>query len=218
MLLSSTASAQLSGSVGVDSDYRYRGISLSSSKPSVRVNANIDSRSGVYGGLSAVQARVPQAGRYTQWIGYAGYARPAFTGASLDFGATYTHFSGNGQYDFTELYGGVLASRWSLRLNYSPNYFGRDVRTAYLDATSHAQLNDTVHLFGHLGFLARLSGNNLGPSDSNRSRADLRVGAGWSLGDADLQVAWVAAGSGGPIAAPYTQRRGGWLFSAAYSF
>jgi uncharacterized protein (TIGR02001 family) len=218
LLVSPAAWAQFSGSVGIDSDYRFRGVPLGGSKPSVRLSGNFDAASGWYAGASATQAQVKQGERYAQLVGYAGVVTPAFAGRSWDFGASYAHFTGSAHYDFAEAYAGIVSQRWSLRLNYSPDYFGRHVQTAYLDASGHLQLNDVARLFAHVGVLAPLAGRELGSTDANRTRADVRVGAAWTVGDLDLQVAWTAASPGGPFPAPSPHRRSGWLFSAAYSF
>lgn len=218
LLLSGAARAQLSASVAADSDYRFRGVSLSGSKPTVRLSANIDAASGWYAGASATRAQVSRSEPYALLVGYAGYATPMVAGHGFEFGASDSHFVSNRQYDFTEAYAGLLSERWSLRLNYSPDYFGRHVRTAYLDASGHFPLNDIARLFGHAGLLAPLAGREPGNADSTRTRADLRVGMGWALRDVDLQIAWTAASRGGPFPALHDQRRSAWVFSASYSF
>lgn len=218
LLLSCPARAQFSASVAADSDYRFRGVSLSASKPTARLSANIDAASGWYVGASAAQAEVSQGEPYAQLVGYGGYATPMVAGRGFEFGASYSHFVSNRQYDFGEAYAGLLWERWSLRLNYSPDYFGRHVRTAYLDASGHLPLNDMARLFGHVGLLAPLAGGGSGGTGSTGARADLRVGMGWALRDVDLQIAWTVASRGGPFPALHDQRRSAWLFSASYSF
>jgi uncharacterized protein (TIGR02001 family) len=218
LLLSHGAQAQWSGSASAESDYRFRGVSLSGSKPSVRLSANLDTRAGWYAGASAIQSEVSEGGRYGQVAAYAGYAMPIGGGSGLDFGGTYSHFAGNRQYDFAEAYAGLLSRRWSLRVNYSPDYFGRHVQTAYLDASGHVPLGDVVRLFGHLGLLAPLERVQPDVGEGNRARADVRVGIGWAPGDVDLQLAWTSVSRGGPFPAAYAQRRSALLFSASYSF
>lgn len=218
LLLTFSARAQFSATVSADSDYRFRGVLLSGSRPTIRLTGNIDSPSGWYGGGSVTQAQIAPGDRYAQLVGYAGYATRAFEGRSWELGANYAHFIGNPQYDFGEAYTGIASQRWSLRLNYSPDYFGRHVQTAYVDASGHVPLNDVMRLFAHVGLLAPLTKRELGGPDVNRARADLRVGAGCAVGNADLQVAWTVTSRGGPFPAPSAQRRGGWLFSASYSF
>ena len=218
LLLSLAARAQLSATVSADSDYRFRGVMLSGSGPAIRLTGNIDTPSGWYAGASATQAQLVHDDSYTQLVGYGGYATRVAEGRSWEFGASYAHFIGRSLYDFGEAYIGITSRRWSLHLNYSPDYFGRHVQTAYLDASGHVPLNDLVRLFAHVGLLAPLSRRELGGADANRTRADFRAGAGYAAGNADLQVAWTVTSPGGPFPAPTAQRRAGWLFSALYSF
>ena len=219
LLLPGAARAQLSGSVTVDSDYRFRGVSLSGSKPSIRLDANYDGPSGWYAGAAATQAQVSGSDRYAQLLGYAGYVRSIAPGRALEFGASYSHFIDKRPYDFGEAYAGLLSDNWTLRLHYSPDYFGRHVQTLYLDASGHWRLGERARVFGHAGLLTPLAGGYPGDSDGNRSRADILVGVGWGLGDADLRVAWTLATAGGPFPAVGPQQhRGAWLFSASYSF
>jgi len=218
LLLAGDARAQLSASVGADSDYRFRGVSLSGGKPTVRFEANIDSASGWYAGAAATQAQVSQDERYAQWVGYGGYATRVAGGRGFEFGASYSHFAGERPYDFGEAYAGLLSERWSLRLNYSPRYFGRPVQTAYLDASGHVPLDGVTRVFGHFGLLLPLGHGEAAGDHASRARADFRVGIGWALRDVDLRIAWTAVSSGGPFPAAYVQRRHAWLLSASYSF
>jgi uncharacterized protein (TIGR02001 family) len=211
--------AQLSGSATIDSDYRFRGVSLSDSKPSVRLDANLDTAAGWYVGAAATQAQVAGSDRYAQLLGYGGYAMRIGGGNSLEFGASFSHFLSKNAYDFAEGYAGLLSDRWSLRLSYSPDYFGRHVKTAYLDASGHWPLGEQTRLFGHIGVLTPLAGGYPGDTDANKSRADILLGAGLALGDTDLRLGWTMASPGGPFPAPDPHRsRGSWLFSASYSF
>ena len=49
------AHAQLGASVAVDSDYRFRGVTLSESGPTARASFNYDAANGCYGGASATR-------------------------------------------------------------------------------------------------------------------------------------------------------------------
>ncbi len=213
--LSMGTHAQLGVSVAADSDYRFRGVSLSDSRPSLRMTLNVDAPDGWYAGASATRAALTQRDRYTQWLGYAGWVTRAVEGRSLEFGANVLHFAGNSTYDFAEAYAGLLAERWSARVYYAPDYFGRHVQTAYAELNGHLPLNEHARLFGHVGLLAALRGGN---DDAGKARVDLRAGAGLVLRDWDLQLAWVAASRGGPYPAVYGGRRAAWVAGAAYSF
>ena len=51
-----TAHAQMSGSIGIQSDYRFRGISLTGRQPVVTLDLAYDHPSGLYAGASAIGA------------------------------------------------------------------------------------------------------------------------------------------------------------------
>lgn len=216
--LSAGAVAQATASLSVDSDYRFRGVSLSESRPSVQLFLNYDTASGWYAGAAATQVEPARGDRYVWLLGYAGYVTAVVEGHRFEFGASYSHFTGDSGHDFAEPYVGVLFEHWSLRLHYAPDYFGRHVRTAYLDASAQRPLTDHLRLFAHIGVLAPLSRQAVIGNDANRVRADLRVGAGWASDGWDLRVAWVAASSGGPYPALYGGPRSAWLVGASYSF
>jgi len=230
LLLTAAAQAQWSGSVAAESDYRFRGESLSAGRPAVRLSANHDGAGGWYAGASATQSQLNEGDRYAQVLGYAGCVRPLGGSASLEFGATGSAFVGQRRYDFAELYAGLLISAGSLRLSLSPDYFGRHVRTAYLDANGQWPLFARTRLIAHAGLLVPLSTAATaataayavpvppGPAGANRSRADLRAGIGWASGNVDLNLTWSAVSPGGPPPVSASQRRRGWVFGATWYF
>ena len=213
--MSFSAHAQLGASLAADSDYRFRGVSLSDSKPVLRVTLNYDAPGGWYAGASATRAELARDERYMQWLPYAGYVMRLDDSRRLELGVSYSHFGGNSSYDYGEAYVGLLADRWSARVYYAPNYFGRHIRSAYAELNAHALLNPNLRLFGHIGALAPLGHIDAG---SGRTRIDLRIGAGLALREVDLQLAWVAATRGGPYPAVYGGRRAALVASASISF
>jgi uncharacterized protein (TIGR02001 family) len=217
LLLGGTAQAQLGATFGIDSDYRFRGVSLSDSKPAWRVTLNHDFMSGAYVGVSATRVELARDDHYSQLVGYAGYVTRPLDGRSFEFGASFSHFTGDTSYDYLEAYAGLLAERWGLRVHYAPDYFGRGVRAAYVDATAHWPLNENFRVFGHVGALVPLAGRSFGPDDG-RTRIDLRLGLGATAGSVDVQLAWVEATRGGPYPAVYGGRRSTWQLSALLSF
>ncbi len=217
LLLGSAAQAQLGATVSVDSDYRFRGVSLSDSKPAWRVTLNHDFMSGAYAGASATQVELARDDRYSQLVGYAGYVTRPLDGRSFELGASFSHFTGDSSYDYLDAYAGVLAQRWGVRVHYAPDYFGRGVQVAYADANANWPLNANIRVFGHVGALVPLAGRSFGPDD-RRTRVDLRLGLGATAGSLDVQLAWVEATRGGPYPAVYAGRRGAWQLSALLSF
>jgi uncharacterized protein (TIGR02001 family) len=215
------ARAQVGGSATLDSDYRFRGVSLSDSRPSLRLTLNVDGAAGWYAGASATRVSLVRNQHYEQLLGYAGFVTRASPGPQFEFGVSASHFTGdsgeagNAGYDYVEPYVGLLGERWSARVYYAPNYFGRHVQTAYAELDAHTLLTEQWRLFGHAGVIASLSGAQ---ESVRRARADIRVGTGLALHDWDLQIAWVAAQRGGPYPAVFSGHRSAWVAGVSYAF
>jgi uncharacterized protein (TIGR02001 family) len=221
------ALAQVGGTVTVESDYRFRGVSLGGNRPSARAGINYDAPDGWYAGGSAARAQYAPGYRYWQMALYGGRVVALSSALNLDMGASTWRFS-SGNYSFAEAYAGLLAREWSVRLNYSPNYFHEGLKTLYLDANVHRLLTDDWRVFAHAGELVRVS--HAAPSDPYeywygpaqprpRTAWDVRAGLGWTATEAlDLQLAWTRVRSDGP--APIIRRGGrrGWIASASWSF
>jgi len=217
LLIGDAAQAQLGATISVESDYRFRGVSLSDSKPAWRATLNHDFMAGAYAGASVTRVELARDDRYSQLVGYAGYVTRWRDGQSIEFGASYSHFTGDASYDYLEAYAGLLAERWSVRVHYAPDYFGRGMQTAYADVDTHWPMNETLRLFAHAGALVAVAGRSFG-RDEQRSRFDLRVGLGATAGSLDLRLAWIEASRGGPYPAVYSGRRSAWQLSALLSF
>lgn len=142
-----SAQAQVSGSVGVVSDYRYRGHSLSDGDPAVQASVGYDAASGVYGGLFGSTTRYA-GDPGSQWIPYVGFARRDRQGRSWDVGVRYVHFTRDATY--AEAHVGVAFERLALRLHYAPDYYDA-VGNAYFEADFAFPLGERVRLLLHGG-------------------------------------------------------------------
>lgn len=214
-VLATAAQAQFGASVAIDSDYRYRGVSLSDSKPSPRLTLNYDATDRWYAGASVTRAALTPPESYAQMLGYAGWATQAVDGRSFELGIDASHFAGIAGYDFAEAFAGLLAERWSARLYYAPDYYGRHVQAGYAEFNAHVPLDQHARLFGHVGALVPLGGVH---GDAGKTRSDISAGAGLALRGWDLHLAAVAASRGGPYPAVYSGRRAAIVAGASFSF
>jgi uncharacterized protein (TIGR02001 family) len=214
-LLAQDAHAQLGATIGVDSDHRYRGVSLSDSNPSARLTVNVDAADGWYAGVSATRASLTASDTYPQITGYAGRVVGTIERASIELGVVGSHFAGGSGYDFAEGYVGVLAREWSARLYLSPDYYGRSVATAYAELNAHVPLDERARVFAHVGALVPLQSL---AGDAGKTRADVSVGAGIVVGGWDLHVAAIAATRGGPYPAVYYGRGSAVVVGVSFSF
>lgn len=211
------AAAQTSGSVALQSDYRFRGLSLSDGQPSAQLGLNYDHPQGWYAGAQAACANLRERD-LAQLTVYGGMARRLASGWSWEAGASASRFSRAHDSDYGEWYAGLASERLGVRLYVSPHYFGRDLRTAYAEANGFYPLHDKLKLVAHGGVLRYL------PRDGADlpARYDARLGLAQSLDDWNVQLAWVAASSRGPSAgtSPYytAPSKRAFVLSVAYSF
>lgn len=211
------AAAQASGSVALLSDYRFRGLSLSDGASSAQLGLNYDSPQGWYAGAQAAGANLRERDM-VQLTAYGGLARRLASGWSWEAGASASHFSRARDSDYGEWYAGLASERLGLRLYFSPHYFGRDLRTAYVELNGFEPLHGQLKLVVHAGALRYL------PRDGADlpARYDARLGLAAALGDWNAQLAWVAASSRGPNAgaSPYyaAPSKRALVLSVAYTF
>jgi uncharacterized protein (TIGR02001 family) len=209
------SNAQVSTTIGIESDYRYRGVSLSNSQPSPRLTLNYDAADHWYAGASATRAALVAGAKSTQLMGYAGWVSNAVEDRRVEIGIDGSRFAGVSGYDFAEAYVGLLANQWSARAYYAPNYYGRRIGVGYLELNAHLSLSEQVRAFAHLGALAPLRRT---AGDAGTTRGDISVGVGFVAGGWDLHLAAVGATRGGPYPAVYGGRRAAAVTGASFSF
>lgn len=211
------ARAQVSGRVAWVSDYRFRGVSLSQDQPAIQASINFDASDGWYGGLFASSVKLQShGGPRVQGVAYAGYARRMTSSTHWEIGAEYVAFIGDSQYDYPEAYIGVVAERLSARLYYAPRYYYDEASVLYAELNGNWPLSTRTRLIGHLGWFRR---NESGESryEPERERTDARVGVGVTLGQFDLQLAWVMNDGQGAYYSYYAGHGDdeGWVLSVA---
>jgi uncharacterized protein (TIGR02001 family) len=190
LIAAGAAHAQLGAAVALQSDYRFRGLSLSGEKPSARLTVSFDDPAGWYAGASAAGVELEEGRRSAELLAYAGRAARLASGLAWELGATAVHFTDAARYDYAELHAGLIGQRWTARVHFAPDYYGRDVRTLYAEINAARPLSARVRLFGHAGALVRLDSDV--PLGGRRARADLRAGVAASVDAWDVQLAWVA--------------------------
>jgi uncharacterized protein (TIGR02001 family) len=218
-LLVANASAQISGSASVVSDYRLRGISLSNNEPAAQVGLAYDAAGGWYAGVFASTVEfVISSGRELQTVPFAGYAWRTANGLTWEAGADYAFFTGRARnYDYPEMYVGVASENISGRLYYSPRYFGQSSDAFYLEGNGTHPLTDRVRLLAHLGILR--SGGGTSNYGWPEHMVDGRIGVALDWDRFNVQLSWV--GTSAPSAA-YTitgvRSRNGPLLTVSFLF
>lgn len=216
--IASSVLAQLSGTVSVVSDYRYRGISLSDNEPAAQLGFAYDFVQGWYAGafVSTVESAI-YGEQGVQAISFAGYAWRMPSGLSLEAGADYSVVTATPRYDYPEVYVGFAFQNVSGRLYYSPRYFGQDSPGIYGELSVAQPLLENVRILAHVGVLSsdaiKRYGNPSGPL------VDGAVGVGIDWKGFSLQLSWVGVNqSSGAYAGNGIKRRSGPVVSLSRSF
>jgi hypothetical protein len=122
-------------------------------------------------------------------------------------------------YDYTEVYAGLLGQQLQGRLYFSPDYFGRGVRSVYAELDMQWALGRGWRAQAHVGGLAVDEDTGAAYGHPQRqARADVRAGVSHPLGDAEVQLYWSAAQHGGPYPTSYGGNASGWVLSLATFF
>jgi uncharacterized protein (TIGR02001 family) len=184
---STWAQYDLTGSVALQSEYRYRGQTPGDSGPVPQLTLNLDTPSGWYIGGFASGVRIASTSGYKVQA-YAGYAQRLASGLTWEAGCDHIGYTQVHINDYNECYGGLSGERLSGRLSYAPHYAGYAARVLYGELNAFYPVHPRVNLIAHGGLLYNHS-NGTWPSIPNRSRYDLRLGAAIPFGNWTLQVA-----------------------------
>ncbi len=228
-IISDNVAAQVSGSVALVSDYRYRGYSLSAGDPAAQLTVAYDDARGWYAGAFASTVRVAsQAQREVQAIPFVGYAWRVPSGVSFDIGAHYSTLTGSRSYGYPEIHSGIAFENVSATVYYAPRYFGGDAGAVYAELNGSQPLHDRIRLLAHIGILLgngsnSNGGNPYGSSPYNiapdRRIVDAQVGIGIDLDPFHVQVSWVGVDSSrNPYPISRSGPRNGVVLSLSRSF
>ena len=121
----SPANAQLAATAGIDSDYRFRGYSLSDDHPVASAQLSYDDPDGFYASMSGL-TDLGNGSRFLGVIADAGYAKRINQHLTLDGGIIRSQirsaYPGGIDFKYTEIYAGAYVGPVSARLYYSPDY------------------------------------------------------------------------------------------------
>lgn len=187
----SSAGAQVAGSIGLESDYRLRGDSLTNDRPALWGEITYDHPSGAYGslyGLTAIDSKKFFVGA----VADLGYAKRLSRRLTVDVGALRSELAGATRgaeaFRYTEVYAGGYLGPVSGRVYFSPDYRGRN-QTLYAELNADAEPAAGWRVSGHLGLLTYLRSS--GGDRSADRRKDWRLSLARTLGRFEVHAALV---------------------------
>jgi uncharacterized protein (TIGR02001 family) len=184
------AQAQVTGNLGLTSDYRFRGISQSQNAPAVQGGIDYAHSSGLYVGNwnSSVSSQVYTSGAGVESDLYAGYKKDVYKGITIDIGS-YNYFyprattsaATGSNFDTYEAFAGVgykdiVTAKYSQTLG--NGYFG----TANARGTQYMQVDGKlpVPVVKNLAVVAHYGRTNVANS-SNLDYNDINAGVVYTL-------------------------------------
>jgi uncharacterized protein (TIGR02001 family) len=185
-----SAHAQISGNLGLTSDYRFRGISQSQNGPAVQGGIDYTHSSGLYIGNwnSSVSSQLYTNGAGVESDIYAGWKKDIYKGLTLDVGS-YNYFYPNAtngknpNFNTQELFAGLGYGPVAVKYSRSTsNYFGvqNSAGTQYYQADAKQSLAPLTAKLKDLSLVAHY-GRTAVANNGNLSYNDINVGAVYAL-------------------------------------
>jgi uncharacterized protein (TIGR02001 family) len=202
--------------VGIQSDYRYRGISLSGRRPVATFDLAYDHPSGFYAGGSVVGQSEDGGVNTLGFIEYAGFVTRRFGRVAWDVGVNNQNLSYYYErripLNYSEVYVGVIGDHLSAHLHYSPNYIRPGNDTLYAEIDGSMKPAQDWRLFAHVGTTAPVGS---GPAN-RRQRYDVRAGVARQFSRLELQASVTGTTPAPPAATP--PERGALILGASWFF
>lgn len=184
------AFAQLAGSVGLDSDYRLRGYSLTNDHPAASAQVSYDAPSGLYFSILGL-AELGRDTRFLGLVGNAGYAKRLDRHLTIDAGVLRSQIRAASResfgFDYTEIYAGASAGPVTGRIYYSPDYRTGSQSTLYGELEAGFEPISNWRLAGHVGLLTFL--NSASYHRAGDTEKDWRLSLVRQLGKLEVHTA-----------------------------
>lgn len=179
----SAAQAQVTGNLGLTSDYRFRGVSQTQNAPAVQGGIDYNHASGLYIGNwnSSVSSAVYTNGAGVESDVYAGFKKQVFGNFTLDVGSMnyfYPRAGTKNIFDTNELYAGI-GYKELVSVKYShaiSDYFG----TANSKNSFYVQADAAIPVVGKLVAVAHVGRTDVN-NNSKLNYTDYNVGVAYDL-------------------------------------
>lgn len=181
-LAAMAASAEVTGTVGVYSDYNWRGITQTSQDPALQGSIDYAHDSGFYAGVWASNVDFGDCCdeniETDVYLGFSGGET-----VTWDFGGVYYLYPGAEDLDFWEIYAGAGYNWLSAKLSYSSDFANYDETGLYFELNGEWELPNNFGLNAHVGYS---DGDGIKLAYGEDSYFDWAVGVTYTLGHFDL--------------------------------
>lgn len=153
LLAAGAASAQVSSTITVTSDYDFRGFSQSATDPALQASLDWASEGGFYAGAWASNVDFGDGAESEfELDGYIGFAGGAEDGLGYDVGLVYySYWPDDDGVDYAEIYAGVTYNVFGVKAWYADDYFGVGESAYYIEGNLTFELPQEFGLGFHVG-------------------------------------------------------------------
>lgn len=195
LAISAPAAAQVAATIAAESDFRFRGSSLSGGRAVATAQAAYDHGSGFYLNTSATGVHREGHAALLNLLGNVGFAKRLTPSLSVDTGLVHSRYRWgdlpNPSSERTEAYVGLVLKDVAARLSYSPHYFERGMAMLYGEVEGGFQPLEHWRVSARGGVLTFLRA----PGDlDGSSRYDWRVGVSRQFGAVEINTAFSGGG------------------------
>jgi uncharacterized protein (TIGR02001 family) len=148
MWASPAVAAEVSGDLGVVSDYRYRGVTLSRGRPAVQASVTMEHDSGLYAEAWASTLARPGDPTDSEVDVTAGFSKDLSNAVNLDLSGTYFAYPSAGSDNYVEATALVTATHGAASASLSFSYIPSQRATRDDRGAGH----DNAYLFATLNF------------------------------------------------------------------
>lgn len=160
-----TGAWEIDGEVSLNTDYRFRGISLSDKDPQATAEVSVSHESGFYAGVWASNVALNGDADDLELDLYAGFA-PEVGAVTFDIGAIYYLYPGNSEFDYAELLASATTSfgpaEFTAGIAYAPSQdaLGNTDNTYVYVSTDIGIANTPLSVHGTFGIEDGAFGDN----------------------------------------------------------
>lgn len=145
------AAAEISGNVTYTTDYRFRGITQTDRGQAIQGGFDYEAENGFYAGTWASNVA------FEAWVEvdyYLGFTGEVGDGIGYDLGYIYYDYPEDGdlEQDYSEIYGSLSFSDFTVGLAFSNDYFAESDQFIYVYGDYSMALTDAVSLSAHIGW------------------------------------------------------------------
>lgn len=194
LLVSAAASAEVTSTVTLTSDYDFRGLTQTDEDPALQASIDYAAEGGWYVGAWASNVDFPGYDGSLEVDFYTGFAGETDAGLGWDVGLVYYAYPSSDNTateskleSFPEIYGKLSHGIFSGALWYSNDFGGSDENAMYLEGNADIPLPQNFSVNLHVGY----SFGDYWDDVEGDKYIDYRVGVGYTLNQFDLQLAYV---------------------------